>query len=574
MDFDRRMRVATALLTAAAAAALLASDFGGRQHALAPLQNFLYDTLFSPTEQELAEVRRRQQPSRRQGPAGGGLAHRRTRGADLVFCRRGGEVACDTLPHILPFMHAAVLPRLVTWAAAEVPSPPHRAVRLRRTESPDKRAASLQSWLAGLGHDACNLHLVYSTSKKDGPLGFAGYGCIAGPGGVQKLDVVVDVPRAAFMSIETANACPSIGPAIRQANMSPWQALCFHLLYERSLGHGSFWHPYIDALPCEEELQHKHPLMWPLDLQETLLQGTQLLGTVHRRLMQCKGDWDAIRSAAGCANLDLTYSNKFLTKEGVCWAAAILLSRSFSLYLGNCEDEETLTLVPWADMLNHSSVAGRESCLTYNDTSRSATLRAHRSYRAEEQVFDSYGPHLSAGQLFLDYGFALSNQSNTAVDFMAVDLGPPAAESNVSLLAAASFPIGVTLTTSESAVFALLPSGVSLEVMAWTRALLASEAELQQLGWGRGRSATSCLARCVSRISSQNEVQVLERLLKTFESKLARYPAIQSPDGKATLASPEYASAQQHALQAVAQEMATVRKAQLALQRTWRTLAN
>eukprot|EP00850_Spirogloea_muscicola_P002137 SM000008S22226 [mRNA] locus=s8:518476:522227:+ [translate_table: standard] len=535
MDFDRRMRVATALLTAAAAAALLASDFGGRQHALAPLQKFLYDKFFSPTEQELAES-------------------------------GGGKIACGTLPHALPLMHAAVLPGLVTWAAAEVPSPAHRALRLKRTDSPEKKAASLQSWLAGLGHDACNLRLVYSTSKKGGPLGFAGYSCIAGPGGVQKLDVIVDVPRAAFMSIETANACPSIGPAIRQASLSSWQALCFHLLYERSLGDGSFWHPYIDALPCEEELQHNHPLMWPLDLQETLLQGTQLLGTLHRRLVQCKGDWDAISSAAGCANLGLTDSNTFLTEEGVCWAAAILLSRSFSLYLGNCEDEETLTLVPWADMLSHSSVAGRESCLTYYDTSMSATLRAHTSYRAGEQVFDSYGPHLSAGQLFLDYGFALSNHSNTAVDFMAVDLGPPAAKSNASLLAAAGFPI-------ESAVFTLLPSGVSLEVMAWIRALLASEAELKQFGWGRGRSATSCLARCSSRLSSQNEVQVLERLLGTFESKLAKYPAIQSPNGKATLASTEYASAQQHALRAVAQEMATIRKAHLALQRARRTLA-
>jgi hypothetical protein len=27
--------------------------------------------------------------------------------------------------------------------------------------------------------------------------------------------------------------------------------------------------------------------------------------------------------------------------------------------------EETVALVPWADMLNHSSAAGRESCLVY-----------------------------------------------------------------------------------------------------------------------------------------------------------------------------------------------------------------
>jgi hypothetical protein len=56
--------------------------------------------------------------------------------------------------------------------------------------------------------------------------------------------------------------------------------------------------------------------------------------------------------------------------------------------------------------------AGSESCLRYNMDLGSAVLSAHRVYQAGEQVFDSYGPNLSPGDLLLDYGFVDSGNSN------------------------------------------------------------------------------------------------------------------------------------------------------------------
>lgn len=151
----------------------------------------------------------------------------------------------------------------------------------------------------------------------------------------------------------------------------------------------------------------------------------------------------------------------------VRWAASIILSRAFSLDYrienlknGDENGEGTLSLVPWADMLNHDSLADERSCLvlvessdmerlheisldeeeiedeeefdeeeveSYNgDGSISedfegeqkywAILRAHKSYRKGQQVFDSYGPWLTSSQLFLDYGFVDANNVNFAVE--------------------------------------------------------------------------------------------------------------------------------------------------------------
>lgn len=77
---------------------------------------------------------------------------------------------------------------------------------------------------------------------------------------------------------------------------------------------------------------------------------------------------------------------------------------------------DSVVLVPWADMLNHSSSAGRESCLKYDHSRGIAYLSAHKSYKEGEQVFDSYGPNLSPSQLLLDYGFVDEENQNYCVD--------------------------------------------------------------------------------------------------------------------------------------------------------------
>lgn len=61
---------------------------------------------------------------------------------------------------------------------------------------------------------------------------------------------------------QTARLCQDVGPLVKKSDLTPWQAMCLHLLYERARGETSFWYPYIAVLPKELELIGIHPMLW------------------------------------------------------------------------------------------------------------------------------------------------------------------------------------------------------------------------------------------------------------------------------------------------------------------------
>lgn len=65
-----------------------------------------------------------------------------------------------------------------------------------------------------------------------------------------------------FFALQSARKCDHIGSVVKEGNLSPWQAMCLHLLFERACGEASFWHPYIALLPTELELLGIHPMLW------------------------------------------------------------------------------------------------------------------------------------------------------------------------------------------------------------------------------------------------------------------------------------------------------------------------
>lgn len=226
-----------------------------------------------------------------------------------------------------------------------------------------------------------------------------------------------------------------------------------------------------------------------------------------------------------------------ITETAVQWAATMLLSRSFSLNLQTQKlrpgsfAEDTIALVPWADMLNHSSSAGRESCLVYDQKSGVATLQAHRTYSEGEQVFDSYGPSCSPSRLLLDYGFVDEENTNHSVDLPASVLGPVNSKANELLLEAMGLPL-------DGAIFSLTSAGVDESVMAWTRVAVATRQELYDAGWKEGireraagyPSAATVMFRFSTPINRDNESEVLRRLLSTCEFLLQKYPTTYEQD--------------------------------------------
>lgn len=150
--------------------------------------------------------------------------------------------------------------------------------------------------------------------------------------------------------------------------------MLLHLLTERAAGPASFWSPYLAILGD----QAAHPLLWGPQ-QAAWLKGSPLAARLAQRQQQCRDDAAAL-VAAGANDLPIAASwaaatgTPLVTPGSVSWAAAVLLSRAFCLDLaepdGHVEGDlsywgswgghgpDTLALVPWADMLAHSSAAG------------------------------------------------------------------------------------------------------------------------------------------------------------------------------------------------------------------------
>lgn len=72
-----------------------------------------------------------------------------------------------------------------------------------------------------------------------------------------------DIRVCVWVCVQTAATCPYVGPITETAQLTPWQAMCLHLLCERARGEKSPWYPYITLLPSELQMAGSHPMLWP-----------------------------------------------------------------------------------------------------------------------------------------------------------------------------------------------------------------------------------------------------------------------------------------------------------------------
>lgn len=405
----------------------------------------------------------------------------------------------------------------------------------------------------------------------------SGYGMIAEEL-VQAGQALVQVPTALLLSQHTAAASSLCGTVIA-AGLTEWQSLVLQLLCERAAGSNSFWHRYIRVLGT----QAQHPLMWNAE-QRGWLRGSPMAAKLEDRRRQIAEDTEALL-IAGADDLAVATAHRaatgeeLVTESSVTWAAAVLLSRAFSLdlneeaalegdmsYFGTWQAHtpDVLALVPWADMLRHSSQAGQESCLHYNSDLEAVTLAAHRNYAPGEEVYDSYGPNLSPSDLLMDYGFVDEHNDNARVDVLASDAVTPRSARNRTLLEALQSVQG-------EATIAFGPNGPDVTTLTYARAALATDVELVKAGWRVKASAAevelACrvLGRLSEPVSAATEVALLKQLEGCVTQLLDGYPTSLEQDEQ-QLRQPALPWLQQQALRAVASEKRALHGSKDALQ--------
>jgi histone-lysine N-methyltransferase SETD3 len=120
-----------------------------------------------------------------------------------------------------------------------------------------------------------------------------------------------------------------------------------------------------------------------------------------------------------CDQYPDVFPREHFTFENWVWAFTNLFSRA--IRLTNMKQGETLAMVPYADLINHSPYSGsyldaREvGDWLFKTGDEEVILYADRGYRKMEQIYISYGPKSNADLLLL-YGFALERNPFNSVD--------------------------------------------------------------------------------------------------------------------------------------------------------------
>jgi len=224
------------------------------------------------------------------------------------------------------------------------------------------------------------------------------------------------VPFKLCMTKDSAvEAFPEVASFVEE--LDDFLAIALLLMKERALGKKSFWRPYFEVLPS---LQEVNPTFAWGEEELKALDGSPLLKATRSMQNKLQTEWSTLQEGVMKARPDLFPEDVFQYDYFV-WAFTMLFSRA--VRIRSLERGETLAMVPYADLINHSpfsnafidgrSPAGLDKM--FNLAEDEVVLYSDRSYKSMEQVVISYGQKSNA-ELLLLYGFALDRNPYNSVD--------------------------------------------------------------------------------------------------------------------------------------------------------------
>jgi len=230
-------------------------------------------------------------------------------------------------------------------------------------------------------------------------------------------DNLLKVPMKLCMTKSSARK--ALGKDVFPREMNEYLAIACQLIHERYvLGEKSFWKPYVDVLPETEEV---NPTFTWSDEDLSFLNGSPVIAATKSLQMKLQREYDDL--LGGTDGLCNQYPDRFpkehYTYENWIWAFTMLFSRA--IRLRSLSGGETLAMVPYADLINHSPfsqayIDAREGGdWLFSSGEEEVILYADRGYRRMEQIYISYGQKSNA-ELLLLYGFAVERNPYNSVD--------------------------------------------------------------------------------------------------------------------------------------------------------------
>jgi hypothetical protein len=181
--------------------------------------------------------------------------------------------------------------------------------------------------------------------------------------------------------------------------LNEYDKIAIFLIRERSKGDKSFWKPYLDALPFENDL--KLVFRWKFsDL--IFLQGSKIILATKYQKKKIDIQFRYLREKI-FGPYPLIFPEEIFNLQSMEWAMTLLFSRA--IYLQN---SRKIAMVPYADLLNHNpySTSYIDSKSIPFSSSYEISMYSDRSYNKFDQIFTTYGPKTNLELLVL-YGFSL-----------------------------------------------------------------------------------------------------------------------------------------------------------------------
>lgn len=327
----------------------------------------------------------------------------------------------------------------------------------------------------------------------------SGRGLIAVKGLTQG-EPVFEVPEALLM---TKARAVEIVPGLAD-DVDDFIGIACLLVFERAKGAASFWKPYFDILPADDELAVAL-FQWTDDELETLLTGSPTVAAAKSLREKLRLEFVAMEDDLFSGNR-AAFPEHMFTIQMWQWAFTVIFSRAIFLQKVN-----TVALVPYADLLNHSPFVS-----TYIDMQsefltgdKYVALYTDRPYSKMDQVFVTYGPKSNA-ELLVSYGFLVDRNPYDAVELSAFPSpDDPLYDQKVQYLAECGY--------DGPQAFPLYADRYPMELIEFLRYCVCDEDMVRGGDFGNF-------------VSEQNEAAAATALIQACDDAIAAYPTTTEDD--------------------------------------------